>query len=207
MRNGVNDIRIEQSYVYKIAHGKLRVDAIRLHRKRYVEVGFMKRNEEDLYVRDAIYFVAQSLGEVVGTTRLIFKPMDELPTIKNFQIYKFDKIMLSQLDRQKYVEISAFTKEQQHNVALGLIQIALQYSITNGISHWICCIDERVYNYMRRIFHFPFKVIGIEKVYLGSVTVPCALNLMECLTILKEKKYALYHFLQPDIEEKKEVIL
>jgi N-acyl-L-homoserine lactone synthetase len=205
----VDDIRIEQSYVYKIALGKLRDDAIRLHRKRYVEVGFIKRNEADLYVRDAIYFVAltECLDEVVGTTRLIFKPMDELPTIKHFQIYTFDMILLSQLDRQNYAEISAFTKEQQHNVALGLIQTALQYSITSGISHWICCIDKRVYNYMRRIFHFPFKVIGIEKVYLGSVTVPCALNLMECLAILKEKKYALYHFLQPNTEEKKEVKL
>ncbi len=94
-----------------------------------------------------------------------------------------------------YAEFSAFTKLQNHDVGMGLIKILIHYSGEKGISHWVCCLDQRVYNYMHRMFKFPFRVIGDSKVYLGSTSIPCMLNISECLSTLKELRPKLYDYL------------
>jgi hypothetical protein len=183
-------------YVFNVARGKLREEAILLHVQRYLEVGFFKKGEEDPYQSDSVYFVSQALmeKEVVGVTRLIFGKLDHLPTFQHFNIYDIEKARLDQLDRIRYAELSAFTKLPKHDVSLGLIKTAFHYSEQIGITHWICCVDERVYNYMNRVFKFPFRVIGESKVYLGSRTIPCVLNLSEILSTIQNERPALYHY-------------
>ncbi|MCM3602210.1 hypothetical protein M3175_15820 [Robertmurraya korlensis] len=197
-----------KDYYFGSVDGILRKEAIALHHQRYQEVGFFKENEDDPYEGSSTYFVAQAaeLKEIVGVTRLIFMKIDELPTIRHFNIYDIEKLKLSRLDKSKYAEISAFTKMPKHDVGLGLIKSVLQYSVGNGISHWVCCIDERVYNYMYRMFKFPFKVIGEPNVYLGSKTIPCALDLNECLETLKEKRGKLYDYFIENEENIMEVM-
>lgn len=195
----------ENLYHFSLATGKLKEQAIQLHYERYVEVGFFERDETDPYQNFSTYFTSQTddYNRVVGVIRLISKKINDLPTIKNFKIYDIEKARLNQLDKSRYAEISAFTKMPQHDVGLGLIKTALQYSIDCEISHWICCIDERVYNYMHRMFRFPFKVVGIPQVYLGSTSIPCTLNLKECLDTLQETRPQLYEYLtSAKIEEK-----
>lgn len=190
-------MEVEETYYFGNVEGKLRDKAIALHHQRYQEVGFFKQNEEDPYIDHSTYFVVQTedAKEVVGVTRLIFMPMEELPTIKNFSISLAEKERLLQLEESKYAEFSAFTKMPKHDVGLGLIKTVLNYSLNNDVTHWICCIDERVYKYMHRIFKFPFEVIGESNVYLGSKTIPCALDLSVCLATLKEKRSTLYDYL------------
>jgi N-acyl-L-homoserine lactone synthetase len=177
--------------------------------QRYFDVGFTRKDEADPYVEHSIYFIAkkESLMEIVGTTRLIFKHLDELPTIKYFEINEMEKDKLAQLEPDQYAEVSALTKMPQYDVTLGLIGLVVQYSLAKGISHLICCIDERVYNYLDKVSHLPFKIIGTKKVYLGSVCIPCAINLSEYLAVLKEKKYAIYQYLFPNSDKNTEVIL
>ncbi|MFC0272301.1 hypothetical protein ACFFIX_12735 [Metabacillus herbersteinensis] len=187
----------KNQYHFGIALNKVREAAIQLHRSRYEEVGFFTEGEVDPYEKDSVYFVAQerATDQVVGVIRLIFKPINQLPTLANFDIYDIDYARLIKLDKQKYVEMSAFTKLPTHDVGVHLIRTIFQYSIQNGITHWVACIDERVYRYLNRIFSSLFKEIGVPKVYLGSVSIPCALSIPEGLIQFKEQRPKLYEFL------------
>jgi len=193
----------EKAYRFGKVEGQKSHEAIALHHQRYQEVGFLKKDDEDPYINHSTYFTVETADseEVVGVTRLIFMSLDELPTMKNFNIFEIEKLKLAGLEEDKYAEISAFTKMPKHDVGLGLIRTVLNYSLDNGLTHWVCCIDERVYRYMHRIFKFPFEVIGEPNVYLGSKTIPCVLNLSECLMTLKEKRQTLYDYLM-ESEEK-----
>lgn len=190
-------MKSENNYSYSLAKGNLREEAIRLHHQRYMEVGFFSQNEMDPYEGVSEYFVAQTedLDSVVGVTRLIFDKIDELPTITNFKIYDIERARLNQLTKGQFAEFSAFTKMQNHDVGMGLIKSVLEYSSNQNMTHWVCCLDQRVYNYIHRMFKFPFRVVGESKVYLGSTTIPCSLNLSECLSTLKELRPALYDYL------------
>ncbi|WP_368645099.1 hypothetical protein AB4027_09155 [Alkalibacterium putridalgicola] len=187
----------EKEYHFGRVEGIKSVEAVALHHQRYQEVGFLKKDDEDPYIDHSTYFVVETAKskEVVGVTRLIFMSLDDLPTMKHFNIFEIEKLKLAGLEENKYAEISAFTKMPKHDVGLGLIRTVLNYSLSNGLTHWVCCIDERVYRYMHRIFKFPFEVIGEPNVYLGSKTIPCVLNLSECLTTLKDKRRTLYDYL------------
>src|SRR5438874_427352 len=99
-------------YHFGIAVNNIREEAILLHRMRYLEVGFFKEGEKDPYEKDSLYFVGQETGlnQVVGVSRLIFKPLEQLPTIRNFDIYDIDLARLMKLGDHCYAEMSAFTK-------------------------------------------------------------------------------------------------
>ncbi|SFS71940.1 hypothetical protein [Paenibacillus sp. BC26] len=190
-------MKTDSQYFYSVARGKMREKAIKLHVERYLEVGFFNKNEKDPYQANSTYFTSQPIAtdEVVGVTRLIFEKLDELPTLQNFRIFDIERIKLQQLEVIRYAELSAFTKLPAHDVALGLLKTALQYSLQIGITHWVCCVDERVYNYMNRIFKFPFRLIGEPRVYLGSNTIPCVLVLDDVLNTVREERPALYDYL------------
>jgi len=186
----------ESNYLFSVAKGGLREKAVQLHVERYLEVGFFREGEPDPYQADSVYFTAQSAtdGSVVGVTRLIFGKLEQLPTLLHFQTYDLEKARLQQLDAIRYAELSAFTKLPAHDVALGLIKTVFQYSEQVGITHWICCVDERVYNYMNRVFKFPFRLIGEPKVYLGSRSIPCVLILDDILTTIRTERPPLYEY-------------
>ena len=196
-------MEVKEEYIFGKVEGLLTDEAIALHHQRYQEAGFFKQDEDDPYIDSSTYFVVQTAEakEVVGVTRLIFMSLDDLPTMKHFNIFDIEKLKLAGLENSKYAEISAFTKMPKHDVGLGLIKTVLNYSLANDLTHRVCCIDERVYRYMHRIFKFPFEVIGEPNVYLGSKTIPCVLNLTECLSTLKEKRRTLYDYFM-NCEEK-----
>ncbi|MGM0877112.1 MAG: N-acyl amino acid synthase FeeM domain-containing protein [Bacillota bacterium] len=194
-------------YHFGIALNKIREEAIQLHCMRYLEVGFFEEGEKDPYEQDSLYFVARetTLNQVVGVTRLIFKPIEQLPTINNFEIYDIDLARVIKLEKRRYAEMSAFTKLPKHEVGVHLIRTIFHYSNQHGITHWIACIDDRVYRYLNRIFSSIFKEIGVPKVYLGSVTVPCVVNLPEAMKQIKEQRPKLYEFLKEANEQVMEV--
>ena len=193
MPKNVND------YNFHVASNQLLQKAIQLHYDRYVEVGFFQKGESDPYQDVSTYFAAVYTEDesVVGVSRLIFKPMDELPAMKEFEIYDIDRARLKQWDRDRvrYAEMSALTKLPGHECTLGVLRTALQYSLERGTYQWFCSLDERVHNYMKRMFGFPFRIIGEPRVYLGSKTIPCTLDLLETREVLKEKRYKLFDYL------------
>lgn len=201
-------MELTKQYHFGPAFNKVREEAIALHRMRYEEVGFFKKGEKDPYEQDSLYFVGQetTLNKVVGVTRLIFRPMEELPTLKNFQIYDIDYTKLLKLELNRYVEMSAFTKLPKHEIGIQLIRGIFQYSQQNGITHWVACIDDRVYRYFNRIFSTVFKQIGVPKAYLGSVSVPCVLSIEEALKQISEQRPKLYQFLIEGEQKKMEVL-
>ncbi|GIQ67746.1 hypothetical protein DUZ99_11775 [Xylanibacillus composti] len=186
----------DSPYVYAVAEGDIRSQAVNLHHQRYQEVGFFKPDEYDPYEQQSVYFVAQmkERGEVVGVTRLILDSLDRLPTMRSFTIFDLERARLSMPDMYRVAEISAFTKLQQHDVGLGLIKAIFKYSLIHGISNWICCIDERVYTYMKRVFKFPFQIIGEPRVYLGSKSIPCSFHIAECQAALQRLRPELYAY-------------
>lgn len=197
---------VEVLYRYVQAVGREKMEAIELHHQRYQEVGFFKPGEEDPYETSSVYFSASDveIDKVVGVSRLIATPIMEFPTVKNFKLFDIQLRKIQQLDASKIVEMSAFTKLPQHDVGLGLLRACSQYSFATGITHWICCLDERVYNYLKRVFRFPFEVIGEPKVYLGSNTIPCLLDLKQCAENLQQARPQLYTFFftyEDDIQE------
>ena len=188
---------VVKKYHFGLAVNQLREEAIKLHRNRYSEVGFLKEDDKDPYEVDSLYFVAQEddINETVGVTRLIFKQLLELPTIENFTIYDLELKKLKKLKKNSFAEVSAFTKMPQHEVGMDIIRTVFQYSLQNGITHWVCCIDERVYKYLNRVFGPIFKLIGEPKVYLGSVSIPCVIDINEGVREFKTTKPKLYDFI------------
>lgn len=197
---------MEKNYSMNMAKGFLKQKAIEYHHRRYSEVGFFKDNEVDPYIEYSTYFVAQSFEKIIGVTRLIHLPFNELPTIKEFNIYDIPKARLLQIDSNRVAEVSAFTKSPQSDCGLDLIKTIIQFSRETNITHWICCIDERVFKYMHRMFKFPFEVIGDSRVYLGSNTIPCVLDIEESLATLKEKRKALYDYFTANQKKIAEVL-
>lgn len=193
-------------YTYHVARNELREQAIEFHLQRYMEVGFLKSGEKDTYQEDSIYFAAvyKEENKVVGVNRLILKPMDHLPTLKEFTIYELEREKLKQLEMYPYAEMSALTKAPNHDCTLGMLRMTLQYSLNNEIYYWFCSLDHRVHKYMKRMFNFPFIQIGKPKVYLGSNTIPCILDLKETAEVLKETRIKLHEYLYSPIP--KEVI-
>lgn len=183
-------------YSYHVATDELRERAIELHYQRYLEVGFFTEEEEDPFQKDSVYFAAifKEENKVVGVNRLIFKPMNELPTLKEFSIYDIERRKLKHLEPFRYAEMSALTKVPQHDCTLGMLRTTIQYSYERGITHWFCSLDERVYRYMIRMFNFPFQKIGEPKIYLGSNTIPCILDLKEARMVVKETRLKLYEY-------------
>ncbi|MBU9721958.1 MULTISPECIES: N-acyl amino acid synthase FeeM domain-containing protein [Bacillaceae] len=180
----------QYQYQFGIASNQVRKEAVALHRARYQDVGFLKDDEEDPYENDSVYFVAQEMtrNQVVGVTRLIFLPVEKLPTFTNFNIYNKDYTKLIMLEPGSYAEMSAFTKMKNHDVGVFLLASIYQYSYQHGITHWFANIDERVYRYLNRVFSEIFKEIGNRRVYMGSVSVPCVVDLENAMIQMKERR-------------------
>lgn len=197
----------ENGYYFGQAGEMEKKEAVELHHKRYEEVGFFRKNEADPYEKKSTYFVARKAdGAVTGVTRLIFDKLDQLPTFQHFDIFDLDRARMSQLKPGMFAEVSAFTKQPQHDVGVGLLKAIYQYSLKKNVTHWVCCMDERVYNYMQRMFFASFRVIGESKVYLGSRTIPCVMNLPESAVHVQGRRKQLYDYFHSFEQESTEAI-
>lgn len=184
------------NYSYFLATGKSKEVAIKLHHERYIDLGFFTKNEVDPYESMSTYFAVSEghpSNNIVGVSRLISAPsVMGLPTIKNFDVKSNVVDHLLGLDQSSVVEYSAFTKLPNHNVGIGLIVECFRYSMDNNCGHWLCCLDDRVYNYLHRVFKVPFDVIGTPKVYLGSNTIPCYIDLYTYQESVKDVNKRIY---------------
>jgi N-acyl-L-homoserine lactone synthetase len=179
------------AYRFIQAEGELRRRAIALHRQRYMEVGFMPRGFQDPYEKGSRYFVAQQEEnqQLVGVCRLVLQELRTLPTYNHFELFEHERKGLEQLEPGTYTELGALTKLPGHpGVTPGLIATAMAHASSQGMSHVLCCIDQRLFHSVRAHLGIPLQVIGRERLFYGSLKVPCVTNISATLEQLKVRK-------------------
>jgi hypothetical protein len=179
------------SYRFSQAEGELRRKAIALHRQRYMQVGFMPEDFQDPYEKDAIYFVAEHAEhqQVVGVCRLVLQELRTLPTYAHFELFEHERWALEQLKPGTYTELGALTKLPNHpEVVPGLLMLAFSHAAAQGMSHVLCCIDQRLFQSVRLHLGIRFQVIGKEQLFYGSLKIPCVVNIADTLRQLAARK-------------------
>ncbi len=179
------------SYRFIQAEGELRRQAIALHRQRYMEVGFMPPDFQDPYEKGSRYFVAQdeATQQVIGVCRLVRQELRTLPTYAHFELFEQERQGLEQLKPGTYSELGALTKLPEHpDVTPGLIATALAHAAGLGMSHVLCCIDQRLFHTVRTHLGIPLRVIGGARLFHGSLKIPCLVDIRESLEQLTARK-------------------
>lgn len=179
------------AYRFIQAEGELRTSAMALHRQRYLEVGFMPRDLQDPYEKDSRYFVAQHEGtqQVVGVCRLVLQELRTLPTYAHFELFEHERRGLEQWKPGTYAELGALTKRPPHTgVTPGLIATAMAHAASRGMSQVLCCIDQRLFQSVRTHLGIPLRVIGRERLFYGSLKIPCVVSSSGTLEVLRVRK-------------------
>lgn len=172
---------IEDAYTYGVARDQeTKTQAVELHRRRYAELGYLNDQSFDPYEEKSVYFAAvdKESQNVVGVNRLVFDELDELPTLKHFDISHDLRRRFRQLPSGSYAEMGAFTKDRGHSVTLGILKSAFRNSLNSGVRYWFCCLDSRVYRLLEKLLGVTFDVIGATKYYQGPETIPCYIDLV-----------------------------
>ena len=172
------------SYRFIQAETDLRSQAIALHRQRYMDIGFMPRDFQDPYEETALYFVAwqREQRRVIGVCRLLRQELGMLPTFAHFTLFEHEREALGQLKPGTYTELGALTKLPDHpDVTPGLIAAALTHASAQRMTQLLCCIDQRLFHALATHLALPFRIIGQERLFHGSIKVPCALSISETL--------------------------
>ncbi|WP_375770262.1 hypothetical protein NR798_05030 [Archangium gephyra] len=171
-------------YRFIQAEGELRRRAIALHRQRYMEVGFMPSDFQDPYEKGSRYFVAwhEETQQAVGVCRLVLQELRTLPTYHHFELFEHERRGLEQWKPGTYAELGALTKLPHHaDVTPGLIATALAHASAQGMSHVLCCIDQRLFQSVRAHLGIPLQVIGRERLFYGSLKIPCVVHISDTL--------------------------
>jgi hypothetical protein len=201
---GENHLTLDSvSYCFSQAVGEVRKSAIALHRQRYLEVGFMPENFQDPYEKDSIYFVAQQQEsfQVVGVCRLVLQDLRTLPTYAHFDLSPDERQALHQLKPGTYAELGALTKlPHHHGMTPGLIETALSYAASWGMTHVLCCIDQDFFRSVRVFLDIPVQVIGSAQPFYGSIKIPCVVSVPEALARLRARKPQAFQHLLPGAE-------
>jgi hypothetical protein len=172
------------SYRFIPAEAELRSQAIALHRQRYMDIGFMPRDFQDPYEERALYFVAwrTEQQQVIGVCRLLRQELRTLPTCAHFALFPHEREALEHLKPGTYTELGALAKLPDHpDVTPGLVAAALTHASAQRMTHLLCCIDQRLFHTLRTHLALPFRIIGEERLFHGSIKIPCALSISETL--------------------------
>ncbi|HYO69078.1 MAG TPA: hypothetical protein VEU33_23660 [Archangium sp.] len=177
------------AYRFIQAEGELRRSAIALHRQRYMEVGFMPPDFQDPCEKGSRYFVALHEAnqqpihqQPIGVCRLVLQELRTLPTYHHFELFEHERRGLELLTPGTYAELGALTKLLGHSgVTPGLLATALAHAATLGMSQVICCSDQRLFQSVRAHLGLTPRVIGRERLFYGSIKIPCVLDISETL--------------------------
>lgn len=188
------------AYRFIQAEGELRRSAIALHRQRYMEVGFMPPDFQDPYEKGSRYFVALQEGnpQPVGVCRLVLQELRILPTYHHFELFEHERRSLEQWEPGTYAELGALTKLPGHSgVTPGLMATALAHAATLRMRQVLCCSDQRLFQSVRAHLGLTPRVIGMERLFYGSIKIPCVLDISETLQQLTAHKPQVLEQLAP----------
>lgn len=135
------------------------------------------------------FFVIIDTGSVVGALRRIpVTPELGLKTLNDFEVgpnwREVLETALSQ-DPNSVEEIGTVgvLKEYRqiggHAFASSLYRASWQDSVRRGVGYWVCSVDERLYHMVERVYRFNIAPIGPKVYYMGSMTVPAVIPILE----------------------------
>jgi len=164
--------------------------ARRLHHDGYLRVGYISkptptRTIDDGYHKFSDYIIAVYLngsnenarsGEVVGVIRAVKNSPLGFPVLNEFKIYLPFREWLRNVDKNRIIEVGALFTKPGYSVARGLYRAMWQYSKARGDKYWLAAIDKRLFRVFTQRAHFYFDQIGLERLYLGSITIPAVLD-------------------------------
>lgn len=140
----------------------------------------------DEWVDSAIYFGARlKTSEIIGVSRLIPNVEElELPVTRAFELHNEWGLWLDALIPGSVSEISAlavghgFGKLAGIRVVDALIGAMSSYAIVHDQPFLVAAIDRRVFRHLQRLHCLNLEVIGPERHYLGSTTVPVRIDVL-----------------------------
>ena len=165
------------------------------------EEAYPAEEERDEYDRNqSIDFIAiDSMGDCIGTCRLISPGIIPLPINKYFNIFPRGKLEQDYGRIQNCVEVSRFIVPKnncykRHEITLALSKEMIKLGFNKGITHVFLSLDYRFFRLLKML-GFPIYKIGKTKLYMGSKTTPGVLALQNLLPHLKTNKPSLYDYL------------
>lgn len=117
-------------------------------------------------------FLLYFLWIPIGTMRLIWGNKNiQLPVFSDFNIQK-------QYDEKNSVEYTLLTLKKNwrglnYHAVMMLMGKGYKEAKKKGFNTMVASADQRLFYFMRRKLKMPFKKIGEEKFYEGSITIPC----------------------------------
>lgn len=129
----------------------------------------------------------------VGTVRII-KSNNEvsLPVLNDFEVKQV-------WNGKELIEITLFTIKRRFRgsgslPALMLMRAVYRYARKERLEGMVIAADERLFYLLKRSFGLPFRQIGKEKFYEGSLTYPAYLDIKEAEVLVKKRDQTLYRF-------------
>ncbi len=159
------------------------------------------REERDEYddMQSMSFIALDSMGNCIGTSRLIFPGELALPVETHFNLYPKEFIEAIHGTLRNYAEISRFIVPgnqslKKHEITLMLCRAMTKMAIKMRATHMFMSADYRFFRLLR-ILGFHLEEIGEPMFYMGSKTIPGILPVENLMPVLKEKKPSLYNYL------------
>ena len=161
-------------------------ECVRFRTRIYREAGYVHQPEQsagpDCYDAQSVHVCIRERGSnaLVGYSRMIHGRPYPLPIA---QLYPSLAPHLDHL-----VEISRFSTATETRGRLNPVGMAPAFylahelmlrSMDEGITQWCCLIDERFHRLCTRFFKMKFIVLDDPVDYMGSLSVPCVVELNE----------------------------
>lgn len=154
----------------------------------YVAEGYVPESEQttepDCYDRQSTHIGIRDrkTGALAGYCRMIYGSPVPTPLV---QLYPQQEELNSSL-----VEISRFSIQNNWRGKLSAMGMAplfllarelLLISHHEGILQWGCLIDARFYKLCKRFFKMKFNMLDEARMYMGSPSLPCLIDLSETI--------------------------
>lgn len=165
----------------------------RLWYESWLEKGYYDFPEQPLeefgaYDHLSVDFLVKFLGLIPCATVRIIKDSKDLPLIvlRDFSI--LEKPWKDESGVREVTLLSvkkSFRGRLRNLVLLVLLRMVIKYGIENELEGIVAAVDKRFY-ILLRVVGIPFRPIGEEKFYQGSVTIPVFVG-REDLSKIREK--------------------
>lgn len=194
--------------------------ARRLHHDVYLQHGFIKQTQpegviDDEFLPQSTFVVAlDAAGAVVGVCRQIGPTRGgDLPVTKHFEIEPGPRSFLAE-HVDECVEIGSLAVEStrrahhRHEISAGLYRFMWQDAMRgratgrSRIRYWLAAIDQGVLRLFRDRFKFNFVDIGTPRPYMGSLTVPVVLDIVDEYFFMEREDPDLLAYFMDGLEDR-----
>lgn len=161
---------------------------------------FPNGQEKDIYDEYSLHFIAREkkTKKIIGTVRLVKNNSHGLPIEKDFGLNN----IIGKIKTENPLEVSRLVVDKKHRkistynhgALLSLIKIIYQYCEKNNHFIIVAAIDNKLYHMLKK-FGFSFQVLGPSKYYMGSNSIPVAIDIRNEIMWLKIVNPPLWKYL------------